>query len=84
MKLEEVAHKMNISTSQLALAWVLSNGDDLIPIPGTKKKVYLEENVAATDINLPLDIKAIIDEIAPIGRAAGNRYPSTSMNLINK
>lgn len=84
MKLEEVAKKMNISTSQLALAWVLSNGDDLIPIPGTKKKVYLEENVAATDINLPLDIKAIIDEIAPIGRAAGDRYPSTSMNLINK
>ncbi|GGG68941.1 aldo/keto reductase [Paenibacillus radicis (ex Gao et al. 2016)] len=82
--LEEIAQQLKISTSQLALAWLLANGEDLIPIPGTKKISYLEENMAAVDIKLPEDVKRFIDTIAPIGAAAGDRYPEHSMKLLNK
>ncbi|MEK8130099.1 aldo/keto reductase [Paenibacillus filicis] len=83
-RLEDIAHNMNISASQLALAWLLANGEDLIPIPGTKKIPYLEENIAAIDIELPRDVKEFIDRTAPVGAAAGDRYPEHSMKLLDK
>ncbi|MFD6510657.1 aldo/keto reductase [Bacillus sp. NPDC060175] len=82
-KLEKLAKEMNIKPSQLALSWLLSNGEDLIPIPGTKKISYLEENIAAIDIKLTKDIKESIDKVAPLGAAIGDRYPINSMKLLD-
>jgi aryl-alcohol dehydrogenase-like predicted oxidoreductase len=59
---------------QLALAWVMAQGEDVVPIPGTKRRVYLEENVGACDVTLTdADLKRL-DELAPVGAAAGGRY----------
>ncbi|MGH7623027.1 MAG: aldo/keto reductase, partial [Gemmatimonadaceae bacterium] len=70
--------------SQLALAWVLARGNDMVPIPGTKHRTYLEENVAAIDVTLtPADLQRI-DEIAPKGIAAGERYHAESMRFVGK
>ena len=70
-----------MTPAQLAIAWVLSQGDDIVPIPGSKSIHHLEENIAAVDIELsPADL-ARIDEVAPKGVAAGDRYPS--MALVN-
>jgi aryl-alcohol dehydrogenase-like predicted oxidoreductase len=63
-----------VTPSQLALAWVLAQGDDVVPIPGTKRRTYLEENVAADDIRLTDEERARIDQILPVGAAAGDRY----------
>ena len=72
----------NCSTPQLALAWLLAKGRDLVPIPGTKRRRYVEENIAAADIALtPADV-AMLDEAFPIGAAAGARYPPDSMRLL--
>jgi aryl-alcohol dehydrogenase-like predicted oxidoreductase len=60
---------------QLALAWVLSRGDDVVPIPGTKRRTYLEENVAALDVELSADDLATIEAVFPVGAGAGDRYP---------
>ncbi|MEO8922410.1 MAG: aldo/keto reductase, partial [Caldimonas sp.] len=71
------------SAGQLALAWVLGQGDDIVPIPGTKRRKYLEENVAAVDMALSL---AELDELAsifPAGAAAGLRYPENMMKALN-
>ncbi|HEY1587856.1 MAG TPA: aldo/keto reductase, partial [Polyangia bacterium] len=57
--------------------WVLSRGDDVVPIPGTKKRAYLDENLAAVDIRLSKEELARLDEIAPSGVAAGPRYPAS-------
>ena len=60
---------------QLALAWVLSRGDDVVPIPGTKRRTYLEENVAAVEVVLePADLAAV-DEVFPLEQSYGDRYP---------
>ena len=70
--------------SQLALAWVLAQGEDIVPIPGTKRWQYLLENAAAVDIFLtPEDLREI-DEVAPRGVAAGARYPEAMMNLVRQ
>ena len=67
-----------MTASQLALAWVLAQGDDVVPIPGTKRRSYLEQNIAALDIKLsPEDLRAI-DEAAPAGTTAGDRYADMS------
>ncbi len=58
---------------QLALAWLLARGEDIVPIPGTKRRAYLEENVAAADVTLNRDERARLDELAPKGAAAGKR-----------
>ena len=63
-----------MSAAQLALAWVLAQGDDVVPIPGTKRRRYLEENVAADDIRLTAEELGRIDEVLPVGAAAGDRY----------
>ncbi|NUU59851.1 aldo/keto reductase [Paenibacillus agri] len=83
-RLEEISNQLHISPSQLALAWLLSNGEDLVPIPGTKKSSYVEENIAAIDIELPKDIKDFIDKAVPVGAAVGERYPASSMTLLDR
>ncbi len=81
-ELEALARSKNCSTPQLALAWLLAKGRDLVPIPGTKRRRYVEENIAAADIALtPADV-AMLDEAFPIGAAAGARYPPDSMRLL--
>jgi len=70
--------------AQLALAWVLAQGDDLVPIPGTKRRHYLEENVAALGIELtPADL-ADISDATPLGAASGARYPEAAMQSVNR
>jgi aryl-alcohol dehydrogenase-like predicted oxidoreductase len=76
-EIERLAREKNVTASQLALAWVLARGDDIVPIPGTKKRAYLEENMAAAAIRLTSDELARIDAIAPSGVAAGGRYPAS-------
>ncbi|MBS1685653.1 MAG: aldo/keto reductase [Bacteroidetes bacterium] len=83
-KIEELAAKKNCTASQLALAWVLAQGDDIFPIPGTKRVKYLEENAAATDVKLTAEDLKEIDAIAPKGVAAGPRYPENMMTAVNR
>ena len=80
--LTAVAHHKGVTPGQLALAWVLSRGDDIVPIPGTKRRRYLEENLAAEAIAFTADELARIDAIAPRGAAAGLRYPAAAMSSI--
>ncbi len=74
----EIAADKGVTPGQLALAWVMQRGDDVVPIPGTKRVAYLEENVAAADIELSEQELRRIDEAAPHGAAAGDRYPDMS------
>jgi aryl-alcohol dehydrogenase-like predicted oxidoreductase len=82
--IEELAKIKNCSTSQLALAWVLAQGEDIVPIPGTKHRRYLEENVSALDVLLTPEDILRINEIAPRGVAAGLRYPESVAHLLNR
>ena len=82
-KVEDLAHQKNCTPSQLALAWVLAKGDDIVPIPGTKRVKYLEENVGALDVNLTPDDLAQIERILPKGAVAGQRYNEKMMQLID-
>jgi aryl-alcohol dehydrogenase-like predicted oxidoreductase len=77
-RVEEIAAEKGVTPGQLALAWVLHQGDDVVPIPGTKHVRYLEENVAAVEIELSDDDLARLDELAPAGAAAGDRYADMS------
>ena len=81
-QLEQMARGRACSTAQLALAWLLAKGQDIVPIPGTKRRRYLEENVAAVDIALSARDVAALDEAFPIGVAVGTRYPAESMRLL--
>ncbi|MGE5112150.1 MAG: aldo/keto reductase [Acidobacteriaceae bacterium] len=82
--LEEIAAEKGCTTSQLALAWLLHEGDDIVPIPGTKHVKYLEENAAAVDIELTRDDLDRIDEIVPVGAFSGDRYTAAAMARVNK
>jgi aryl-alcohol dehydrogenase-like predicted oxidoreductase len=83
-RIEVIAREKGCTPSQLALAWVLAQGDDVVPIPGTKRVKYLEENAAAVDVRLtPEDLRRI-DEVAPKGVAAGTRYPEAGMATVNR
>ncbi len=73
-RVREIASAKGVTASQLALAWVLAQGDDVVPIPGTKRRTYLEENVAADDIELTADELRQVSEALPAGAAAGDRY----------
>jgi aryl-alcohol dehydrogenase-like predicted oxidoreductase len=73
-----IAQEKGATPSQLALAWLLAQGDDIVPIPGTKRRQYLEENVGATEITLTTDDLQRIDSVAPKGVAAGDRYADMS------
>jgi aryl-alcohol dehydrogenase-like predicted oxidoreductase len=77
-RIQEIAREKGITPSQLALAWVLAKGGDMVPIPGTKRRKYLEENVAATAVQLSNSDLARIEEVAPKGFAAGGRYHDMS------
>jgi aryl-alcohol dehydrogenase-like predicted oxidoreductase len=77
-RLKEIAAEKKITPSQLALAWVLAQGDDIVPIPGTKRRKYLEENIAAAEVQLSGSDLARIEEVAPKGFAAGGRYHDMS------
>ena len=77
-EVREIADEKGIAPSQLALAWLLRQGEDIVPIPGTKRRKYLEENAAATEIELTDEDLVRIDEAAPRGVAAGERYPNMS------
>jgi aryl-alcohol dehydrogenase-like predicted oxidoreductase len=82
-KIEQLAAKKGCQPSQLALAWVLAQGDDLAPIPGTKRRKYLEENAAAAEVHLTEGELAEIDAIAPKGVAAGERYNTGGMRAVS-
>jgi aryl-alcohol dehydrogenase-like predicted oxidoreductase len=77
-EVEKLAAEKGVTPSQLALAWVLSRGDDIVPIPGTKRRSYLEENAAAADIELTGEELARLEQAFPVGAAAGDRYPDMS------
>ena len=77
-RIKEIANQKGITPSQLALAWVLAQGKDMVPIPGTKRRTYLEENVAACTVQLSKSDLARIAEVAPKGFAAGGRYHDMS------
>jgi aryl-alcohol dehydrogenase-like predicted oxidoreductase len=83
-RIEEMAREKGSTPAQLALAWLLAQGEDIVPIPGTKRRKYLEENVEAVNVQLTAADLAEIDEIAPKGAAAGQRYPEAGMQLVNR
>ncbi|UIS26618.1 hypothetical protein KOJCDNHJ_00001 [Xanthomonas citri pv. punicae] len=83
-QVKAIAADKGITPGQLALAWVLAQGQDLVPIPGTKRLAYLEENIAALDVALMPDELARIDAIFPPQAAAGTRYPEAMMGAVNR
>ena len=83
-RVEEIAKEKKCTPSQLALAWLLAQGQDIIPIPGTKRRKYLEENVGALNVKLTTQDLRRIGEVAPHGAAAGNRYPESMMAAVNR
>lgn len=83
-RVEEIARNKRCTSAQLALAWVLAQGKDIIPIPGTKKRTYLEENAHAVDIALTPEELKHLNEVAPPGVAAGTRYPEQAMKALDR
>jgi aryl-alcohol dehydrogenase-like predicted oxidoreductase len=83
-RIGEIAAEKHYTPAQLALAWVLAQGPDIVPIPGTKQRPYLEENAGALNIKLTPGDLARIDEVAPKGAAAGTRYPEAMMSTVNR
>jgi aryl-alcohol dehydrogenase-like predicted oxidoreductase len=83
-RVEEIAREKKCRPSQLALAWVLAQGEDIIPIPGTKHRKYLEENAAAVEVELTSDDLRRIEEVFPRGAASGARYPEHMMKMVGR
>lgn len=83
-RIEAIAREKKCTPGQLALAWVMAQGSDIVPIPGTKRRKYLEENVGALDVALGADDLKRIDEVAPKDAAAGGRYPAALMASLNR
>ena len=83
-KIKAIAARKGCTPAQLALAWVLAQGDDIVPIPGTKRRQYLEENIGALDIRLTPEELTKIDSLIPPGAAAGSRYSEPGMRAINR
>jgi len=83
-RVEEIASEKKCTPSQLALAWLLAQGGDILPIPGTKRRKYLEENAGALQVKLGAEDLWRIDEVAPHGAAAGTRYPQAAMAMVNR
>jgi aryl-alcohol dehydrogenase-like predicted oxidoreductase len=82
--LEDFAREKKCSLPQLALAWLLAQGDDIVPIAGTKRRKYLEDNLKAVEVNLNENDLKRINEIAPKGAARGMRYPERAMQAVNR
>ena len=83
-RVSEIAREKRCTAAQLALAWVLAQGQDIVPIPGTKRRKYLQENIGALDVDLTSEDLARIDEVAPKDAFAGSRYPEAMMKLLGK
>ena len=83
-KIEELAAAKGCTPSQFALAWVLDQGDDIVPIPGTKRVKYLDENLGAVNVRLTGDDLAQIESVLPAGVAAGSRYSDLAMLVIDR
>ena len=83
-RVEEIANAKGCTVAQLALAWVLAQGDDVVPIPGTKRRSYLEENLGALSVQLSAEDLARLDAACPPGAAAGLRYPEAMMQLVGR
>ena len=83
-KIEQIARQKNCTPSQLALAWVLAQGNDVVPIPGTKRITYLEENVGALKVRLSREDLDEIDQVLPAGVTAGERYPAQHMSAVHR
>ena len=83
-RVREIASEKNVTPGQLALAWLLHQGEDIVPIPGTKRREYLEENAAASGIGLTEEDLSRIEEVAPAGAAAGERYDEAGMHTVNR
>ncbi|MGE5721591.1 MAG: aldo/keto reductase [Sphingomonadales bacterium] len=81
--IRRLADQKGCTAAQLALAWVLAQGEDLVPIPGTKRRTYLDENIGALDVTITDAEKAEIDSILPPGAAAGTRYPEPAMAMLS-
>ncbi|HEX4003788.1 MAG TPA: aldo/keto reductase [Candidatus Acidoferrales bacterium] len=81
-RIEQIAAEKKCTPAQLALAWVLAQGDDIVPIPGTKRRAYLDQNLGALDVKLSAADLKRIDEMAPRGAAAGARYPEEYMSRL--
>jgi len=82
-RVRELAGEKRCTPGQLALAWLLAKGPDIVPIPGTKKRAYLEENARAAEVALTTEDLRRIEEVAPVGVAAGPRYPEQAMRSVN-
>lgn len=82
-RIEEIAKEKGCLPAQLALAWVLAQGDSIVPIPGTKRRKYLEENVAAVEVELTAEELQRIEAVAPKDAAQGTRYPEAMMKMVN-
>ncbi|MDQ6530968.1 aldo/keto reductase [Flavobacterium sp. LHD-85] len=83
-KIKTLASEKGCTASQLAIAWVLAQGEDIITIPGTKRIKYLEENIAAENVQLTKEDLESIEAIMPVGIVSGNRYPDKFMNTLNR
>jgi aryl-alcohol dehydrogenase-like predicted oxidoreductase len=82
-RVEEIARRKKCTPAQLALAWLLAQGEDIVPIPGTKQRRYLEENLGALEVELTASDLEQIEEVAPKGAAVGDRYHEAGMRTIN-
>ncbi len=83
-RIREIASKKGCTPAQFALAWVLAQGEDVVPIPGTKRRKYLEENIGALDVEITDDEMQQIEEVAQVGMASGTRYPEPGMQSVNR
>ena len=81
---EQIAREKQCTAAQLALAWVVAQGEHVVPIPGTKRRKYLQENIGALEVSLTADDLTRIDGVSPKGIASGSRYPEAMMKLINR
>ena len=83
-RISQLAAAKGCAGSQLALAWVLAKGEDIVPIPGTKRVKYLDDNLGAVNVRLSRDELAQIDALLPAGAAAGERYHAQAMKAIDR
>ena len=83
-RLEPIAAEKRCPASQVALAWVLAQGEEIVPIPGTTRRTHLEENLAALDLSLSPENLARLDQAAPKGVTAGDRYPEQAIKAVNR
>ncbi|WP_367898183.1 aldo/keto reductase [Leptospira sp. WS58.C1] len=83
-KIKEIANEKSVTAGQLALAWVLAQGQDIVPIAGTKRRKYLEENIGASSVKLSKEDLERINSVAPKDAAAGQRYPASSMGSVGR